>query len=84
MKIKRPRGGRMTLAQLGAGRSARVLGVEGGWGLRRNLEQLGIHPGDIVAVARTGAFHGPILVEVHGSRVALGRGVAGRIYVEPL
>ncbi len=74
----------MTLAQLGSGQSARVLDVEGGWGLRRNLEQLGIHPGDVVSVAGTGAFRGPILIEVNGSRVALGRGVAGRIRVEPL
>ena len=74
----------MTLAQLGSGRSARVVDVAGGWRLRRNLEQLGPHPGDIVSVAGTGAFRGPILVEVHGSRVALGRGIAGRIYVEPV
>ena len=74
----------MTLAQLGSGDSARVLGVDGGWGLRRNLEQMGIHSGDIVSVAGTGAFRGPILVEVNGSRVALGRGVARRIYVEPI
>lgn len=74
----------MTLAQLDSGESARVVGIDGGWGLRRHLEQLGIHPGDVISVAGTGAFHGPILIEVHGSRVALGRGVAYRIRVEPL
>ena len=74
----------MTLAQLSSGESARILDVGGGWRLRRNLEQLGIHPGDIVSVAGTGAFRGPVLVEIDGGRVALGRGVAGRIYVELL
>ncbi len=74
----------MTLAQLGSGATARVVGVDGGWGLRRNLEQMGIHPGDVISVAGTGAFRGPILIEVNGSRVALGRGVAHRIRVEPL
>ncbi len=74
----------MTLAQLDSGKTARVIGVDGGWGLRRNLEQMGIHPGDVISVAGTGAFRGPILIEVNGSRVALGRGVAHRIRVEPL
>lgn len=74
----------MTLDQLGFGEQARVIEVHGGRGLRRNLEQMGIHPGDIVSVARAGAFRGPILVEVHGSQIALGRGVARKVQVQRL
>jgi len=44
---------------------------------------MGIHPGDTVSVSRRGAFRGPFLVVVHGSRVAIGRGVARRIQVAP-
>jgi len=45
---------------------------------------MGIHPGDIISVAGAGAFHGPFLIEVHGSRIALGRGVARRVIVKPV
>jgi len=43
---------------------------------------MGIHPGDIITVLRHGAFGGPVLIEIHGFQVALGRGVAARILVE--
>jgi ferrous iron transport protein A len=60
----------------------RVMDIQGGWGVRRRLGQLGIHPGDIITVVRYGAFQGPILIQVHGSQVALGRGIASRILVK--
>jgi len=74
----------MTLDQLNFGDKARVVEVHGGRGLCRHLEQMGIHPGDIISVAGAGAFHGPFLIEVHGSRIALGRGVARRVIVKPV
>jgi ferrous iron transport protein A len=60
----------------------KVLEIQGGWGVRRRLGQLGIHPGDVITVVRYGAFQGPILIQVHGSQVALGRGIASRILVK--
>jgi ferrous iron transport protein A len=63
-------------------KKARVVDVQGGWGIRRRLGQMGIHAGDIVTVLRYGALGGPILIEVHGFQVALGRRIASRILVE--
>jgi ferrous iron transport protein A len=74
----------MTLDQLSLGERARVITVRGGRRLQINLEQMGIHAGDTVVVAGSGAFRGPFLIEVRGIRLALGRGVARRILVEPL
>ena len=74
----------MTLDQLNTGTSARVVSIVGGPGLYRNLSQMGIHPGDTIVVSGAGAFRGPLLVEIHGIRIALGRGVARRIVVQPL
>lgn len=74
----------MTLDQLDAGRRARVVEIRGGRGLRSHLEQMGVHPGDTISVAGAGAFRGPVLIEVHGSRIALGRGVARKVIVEPI
>ena len=63
-------------------RQVKVMDIQGGWGVRRRLGQLGIHPGDVITVVRYGAFQGPILIQVHGSQVALGRGIASRILVK--
>jgi ferrous iron transport protein A len=43
---------------------------------------MGVHPGDFVTILRYGALGGPILIEVHGSQVALGRGIASKVIVE--
>ncbi len=74
----------MTLDQLSIGANARVVDFVGGPGLYRKLSQMGIHPGDTIVVSGSGAFRGPILVEIHGIRIALGRGVARRILIEPI
>jgi len=74
----------MTLEQLVPGSRARIIGIRGGRGLRRHLEQMGLHRGDILALKGRGAFRGPVLVEIHGSQIALGRGVARRVLVEPV
>ena len=74
----------MTLDQLCPGDEARVLDFEGGHGLRQRLNHYGIHPGDTIKLDARGAFHGPLLVVTHGARVALGRGVARRVLVEPV
>ena len=72
----------IVLDQMSENKKARVVDVQGGWGIRRRLSQMGIHPGDIVMVLRYGALGGPILIEVHGFQVALGRRIASRILVE--
>lgn len=74
----------MTLDQLRFGQRARVIAITGGRGLQRRLQQIGIHPGDTVSLAAQGSFRGPILITINGTRLALGRGVARRIRVEPV
>ena len=74
----------MTLEQIRPGASARIVAIDGGHGVQGRLRQMGIHPGDTVLVRSSGAFRGPLLVDVHGCRVAVGRGIARRITVEPV
>lgn len=74
----------MTLDQLTPGDEARVLDIQAGHGLLRRLNHLGIHLGDTIRLSGRGAFRGPLLVQIHGTQVALGRGIARRILVEPL
>jgi len=72
----------ITLDQVNENRKAEVIDIEGGQGIRQRLSQMGIHPGDTITILRYGALRGPILIEIHGSQVALGRGIASRITVE--
>jgi len=73
-----------TLADLPPGRAARITHLRGGRGMALRLARLGLRPGSVVRLVNSGPFSGPLLVEVAGVRVALGRGVARRILVQPL
>jgi ferrous iron transport protein A len=74
----------MTLDQLRPGDEARVIGIRAGLGLQQRLNHLGIHTGDIVRLSGCGAFRGPFLVQTRGMQIALGRGVAHHVLVEPV
>jgi DtxR family Mn-dependent transcriptional regulator len=52
------------------------------WGFRKRLEDMGLTPGTKVTVVKSAPFNGPLEVYVRGSRLALGRGMADRIFVE--
>lgn len=54
----------------------------GGWGFEKRLMDMGLTPGVRVTVMKSAPFHGPLEVLVRGSRLALGRGMAERIFVE--
>jgi len=56
--------------------------ISGGWGVRRNLNQMGLHVGDEVSVIRKAPFGGPLVIESRGNRVAIGKQLAQKISVE--
>jgi len=72
----------MTLMQAKTGQTVRILQFEGGLGFEHKLRQLGLVPGDSARVLRHAPLGGPILIEVDGRSIALGRGVASRVVVE--
>lgn len=74
----------MTLAQAREGQVVIVKSLEGGFGFRRRLLGLGIHPDQKLKVLKSGILGGPILVEVQGAEVAIGRGAANKVEVEPV
>jgi len=72
----------MTLDAVDIRRQARVIVIDGGHGIRAHLNTLGIHVGDWLTVVERAPFRGPVLVEVNGTRVAIGRGIASKVRVD--
>ena len=70
------------LASVRPGNKVKVVRIQGGLGIRQRLSCLGIHPGDLIVVQTSGIMQGPIVVNIHGNKIALGRGVAAKILVE--
>ncbi len=72
----------MALDTVEVRKQVRVIVIDGGHRVRSHLNTLGIHVGDWLTVVERAPFRGPVLVEVNGTRLALGRGVASKIQVE--
>ncbi len=72
--------GVVPLSSLSAGESGAVVRLEGGTGLIGRLAALGFTPGATVEVVRN-SRHGPLIVSVLDTQIALGRGQAARVYV---
>ena len=64
------------------GRQVKIASFEGGYGMMTKLNRFGIYPGDLVRVLRHAPFQGPILLEIRGMEIALGRGIASLVMVE--
>ena len=72
---------RTSLSTLQAGKVARIQKMEGGHTFLSRLASLGFTPGAQLKVVQNYG-RGPIIVNLRGTRVALGRGEAARIMVE--
>jgi ferrous iron transport protein A len=59
-----------------------VKGIHGGHGLKRHLACLGIRVNKKICKVASQPFMGPIVVEVDGKQVAIGRGMCRKIFVE--
>ena len=72
----------MALDTVEVRKQVRVMTIDGGHRVRAHLNTLGIHVGDWLTVVERAPFRGPVLVEINGTRLALGRGVASKVQVE--
>ncbi|OGN89520.1 MAG: hypothetical protein A2Y88_14270 [Chloroflexi bacterium RBG_13_48_10] len=70
------------LIDIEKGTQIKIASFEGGYGMMARLNRFGIYPGDLARVVRHAPFHGPILLEVRGMEIALGRNIAACILVE--
>jgi len=76
-----PREALVPLTLLAPGTAAVIVEIAGaGRGIRRRLCAMGLAPGQEVTVC-PGRGTGGLIVELHGNRLAIGRGMAHRIMV---
>ncbi len=71
----------MPLSMVSPGELVQVAAVRAGWGLQRRLADMGLTPGVQVRVVNS-QRPGPVVIEIRGSRLALGQGVAHKIMVK--
>ena len=72
----------MNLLEVPKGKVFRVVHYRGGRDVGYKLRQLGLCPGHQVKVLRYAPLGGPVMVDVEGRSVAIGRGIASRVEVE--
>lgn len=72
----------MHLLQVEIGKTVRVVSFDGGVNLEHKLRQLGVMPGNIARMLRQAPLGGPVMVEIDGRSIAIGRGIAAKIIVE--
>ena len=72
----------INLRQMYPGQSGRVMQVNGGIGMVNRLNALGIRPGKKITKVNSMLMRGPVTVQLGGTRLAIGFGMANRILVE--
>lgn len=73
----------VNLTQLGNGKSAKIIRLQGNTMFIAKLEAIGIHPGTIITKKSAALGKGPIILEKGTLQFAIGYGMAQKILVEP-
>jgi len=75
-------GNQISLAQMQAGQKGKIVGINGGQGLVRRLEALGIKEGTEIKKISEQWMRGPVLLQHGNTQVALGFGIASKVMVQ--
>ena len=74
----------INLTQIGNGRSAKVVKLNGGHQFVGKLEMMGVVPGTIILKKSASLMKGPIVIEKGETHFAIGYSMAQKIMVEPV
>lgn len=72
------------LTALLPGERARIVALEHGGGRRHRFRTMGMMEGKIVEIVATQPARGPVVINVEGTQIAIGRGMARRILIEKI
>jgi len=70
------------LSDLSLGDAGRITRVVGGRGIHQKLAMMGIIEGSMIRVIKSASSGGPVVIEVERNSIAMGRGMAQKIYVQ--
>jgi DtxR family Mn-dependent transcriptional regulator len=69
------------LSNLKPGEQGQVAFIRSGKQSRKRIQDMGLTPGAFIKMVNAAPFKGPVEVEVRGTSVALGRGLASQVYI---
>ena len=72
------------LTNMRDGQAGNIISIDAGKKATKRLADLGLIPGKEIKILRKTFFSGPVEVQVSGSRLVIGRGLASKIVVEVL
>lgn len=70
------------LTQMQPGETGIIKEIQGGYGLIRKIQSMGLRPGKKITKVSSHFWRGPQTVEIDNLQVAIGFGMAKRIFVE--
>jgi len=73
---------RVSLTQMQTGQRGKIVEINGGAGLARKLEALGIKTGKEITKISEQLMRGPVLLQHNHTQAAVGFGMASRVFVE--
>ena len=71
------------LVDLKEGQKGYIITVLGGRGAVKKLADLGLTPRTEIEILKKIPYKGPVEIQVRGSNLVLGRGIASKVMVEP-
>ncbi len=74
----------ITLVELTDGKCGIIRRIEGGHGLIKRLEVMNIRKGKKIRKKCSAPLHGPLVIEIEGCKLAIGRGMAKKVWVEEI
>lgn len=72
----------ISVVDMNAGETGKIVGLQGGHGMMRNLESMGIRIGTQIKKVSQQLMSGPVVVSHGNTQVAIGFGMAQRVMVE--
>jgi DtxR family Mn-dependent transcriptional regulator len=73
----------LALSELKSGQSGKINFIRGGHTVLQRLLDMGLTPGTKITLLKSAPFEGPIEISVRGSKLAIGRGIASKVFVDP-
>jgi ferrous iron transport protein A len=70
------------LTQMQQGETGLIKEVQGGHGIIRKLQSMGVRPGKKITKVSSHFWHGPQTIALDNIQVAIGYGIAKKIFIE--